>query len=710
MQRHHAFSRPRGSSALGTLACFGTLLLAAARPDAQSGCRPAIEYGINPSFQTWSSRAIVFADAVQRVRHYSYWSNGAQGVAPLIPLGSGRLGAGWPDPARLAAGQRYGAMLFGSMERTIPDGRVDPYVVTWQGAGHVRLEGLAVAGEQNRGPHRVEVRIDPSRGTGNELLAISWTETDPDDPVRDVHVWLPRMEHAGLDFWPPFLEKVRATNAGRGPSSWRTLDWTRMNEYGRPVAYGGFVFDLAGVITPASPSQGTLRGVAPEYQVALCNELGMDLHFQLPHRTKDLSEGDYRRFLEQQLRVIRDGSPGIPGIRGGRPFAGLHPSLTVTIELSNEIWNTAFPVNAWMDAEARRKGIPFREQVASQIQVLFDVAESVFAGPDARRLRTFVGGFVGDPGYVVRVLSELRPGTRIDALGPAAYLGPRRSDMDAWLAGSNARSCPNCPTADDLIATADAAVDVLSTFIGRHHDITRAWRNPDGSHPVLELYEAGLDLKSIDQPWAAAARAVQTDARLFGLLAERFVPMLVRADVELIHWYSFMTDQDSGSLDAFGLWNDMGQSLSLPVVKPYTHEGAPKAAVVCMGPPLASSCRSASAAPRSGPGNSNSFSASAPVLGGLLQARVDLTGSSNSAAYVIVSLIPVSVPLASGQTLLASPNNATFLALDTGPIASWSVRVPNDPRLVGARVVTQAVQIGGASVNFTNAMDLVLGR
>src|SRR6185503_17939182 len=141
-------------------AVLGALLLGFAPASAQSGCGPAIEYGVNPSFQTWSSRAIVFADAFQRARQFSYWSNGPLGLAPLTPLGSSRLGAGWPDPAQLTAGQRYGTMLFGSMEGTIPDGRTDPFVVTWHGAGHVRLEGVFVLGEQNRGANRVEVRVD----------------------------------------------------------------------------------------------------------------------------------------------------------------------------------------------------------------------------------------------------------------------------------------------------------------------------------------------------------------------------------------------------------------------------------------------------------------------------------------------------------------------------------------------------------------------
>src|SRR5262249_38733037 len=160
-----------------------------------------------------------------------------------------------------------------------------------------------------------------------------------------------------------------------------------------------------------------------------------------------------------------------------------------------EIWNSAFPVNAWMHAEAARKGISFAEQVASQVQLLFDAANAVFAGPDARRLRTFVAGFVADPSYLAGVLSHLRPGTQVDALGPAAYLGPRRPDMDAWLAGSTSTSCPNCPTPTGLLAACDSTLDALRPLLARHRDLARGWLNPDGSHPALELYEGGLNLK-----------------------------------------------------------------------------------------------------------------------------------------------------------------------------------------------------------------------
>src|SRR5262245_35820757 len=177
---------------------------------------------MNPSFQTWTSRAIVFADAMQRAREFSYWRDGTQGRAPLIPSGQGLAGAGWPDPSYLGSGERYGALLFGSMEGTLPDGRTSPYVVTWEGRGSCRLEGVFVIGERNRAANRVEVLVDPTTGSGNSYLACSWTATDRGDPVRSVHVWLPEMEPSpangnGRIFWPPFLSKLRDMNAGRGP-------------------------------------------------------------------------------------------------------------------------------------------------------------------------------------------------------------------------------------------------------------------------------------------------------------------------------------------------------------------------------------------------------------------------------------------------------------------------------------------------------------
>jgi hypothetical protein len=587
------------------------------------------------------------------------------------------------------------------MEGTMPDGQDQPYVVTWRGSGRARLEGPAVVGVGNRTTHRAEFSIDPSQGTGNAMLAVTWISRDPSDPVRDVHVWLPGMEPTQGNpaplFWPPFLEKLRTMNAGRGPETIRTLDWTRVNEVGRPIEAGGFRLDQEGVIRPDSPSQGTLRGVCTEYQVALCNELGANLHFQVPHRTDDLSMGDYLDLVARELLRIRDGAPGFPR---------LNTNLTVTLELSNEIWNPQFPAFGWMLEQAQQNGVPFREQVASEIQIVFDLAHTIFGGQHSRRLRTYVAGFIGDPSYLGALLARLRPGTQVDAVGAAAYLAPRQPDINDWLNGATPFSCPNCPGVDDLLAVADAAVDAIQPRLQRHAEFAASWLNPDGSSPTVEMYEAGLNMKSENRPWDQAAQDLQTRPEVFTLLSERLVPMMIEQGVSRVNWYSFMTDQNSGLVDTFGFWNDMNQEITLPVGLPYEHEGAPKASFLSLGPPPSPDCTLASATLRFPSGTVDSFRVDRPVMGQRIQATVDLSTTGHRSAYVRFTGDPTGLGLAS------DPASGELFPLQSGPLASWSVVVPNDPILAGLSITAQGVHVGRRSSNivFSNEVVLTIGR
>ena len=186
-------------------------------PCAQSSCSYAIEFGMNPSFHTWSSRGIVFADAMTRVKDFEVFEGDSIGRA--TPIAAGLLGEGWPDPATLLPGQECGALLFGQMDGSLPDGRADPYVVTWQGTGEVRLEGLFVKAELERTPKRAVFEVDATILIENTGLSVRWNAPDPEDPVRNIRIWLPGMEGSGRIFWPPYLEKARMMNAGRGPSS-----------------------------------------------------------------------------------------------------------------------------------------------------------------------------------------------------------------------------------------------------------------------------------------------------------------------------------------------------------------------------------------------------------------------------------------------------------------------------------------------------------
>src|SRR5262249_52432745 len=114
---------------------------------------------------------------------------------------------------------------------------------------------------------------------------------------------------------------------------------------------------------------------------------------------------------------------------------------------------------------------------------------------------------------------------------------------------------------------------------------------------------------------------------------------------------------------------------------------------------------------RSAPGNLVNYSANAPVLGRTFRAQVDLRASGAGSAFIVASLLPTSIPLPTGQTLLSGVNGAQFLPVHSGPLAVWELPVPNDPALAGVFITTQAVELGpGSAVNLSNAMDLDFGR
>jgi hypothetical protein len=324
--------------------------------------------------------------------------------------------------------------------------------------------------------------------------------------------------------------------------------------------------------------------VCPEFQVALCNRLGADLHLLVPHRTDALTEDEYELFLRDLFTRVRDGAPAVPGISGGEPFAGLDPELELTLELSNEMWN-AFPVNRWLHQEARDRGLTLHQVIAAELLRVWRVADEVFAG--RRVARRYLAGWAAQPDFAARILAALPSGTRLDALGPACYFRPPPATVDRWLEGASGNHCPSCPTAEAVLAAAWLSFDELRASLRAHRGLAEAWVNPDGSHPRLELYEAGQSFDAQNGPWADAAQAAQVLPGMYAAYVDGLVPLLVEEGVAVVNWYSFMTDQDPshGVAVGFGIWNDMQQGLTLPVPEPYLDEGVPKAAAIYRGPP-----------------------------------------------------------------------------------------------------------------------------
>lgn len=108
--------------------------------------------------------------------------------------------------------------------------------------------------------------------------------------------------------------------------------------------------------------------------------------------------------------------------------------------------------------------------------------------------------------------------------------------------------------------------------------------------------------------------------------------------------------------------------------------------------------------------NPMSYTASAPVLGASWTGDVDLTTTGHSFAVVYWAVASANLPLGGGVVLLIAGQKVLKLSPQPGPLASWSVPLPNDTSLAGLSLFSQAVHVFGApSIALSNAQDLCLG-
>ena len=222
---------------------------------------------------------------------------------------------------------------------------------------------------------------------------------------------------------------------------------------------------------------------------------------------------------------------------------------------------------------------------------MIQAAQPAFSGAGDDRLRLYVGGHIINPDYLEGVLDALPAGTQVDGIGPAFYFSEQNSDISGWLNGANSGTgdCPNCPTAVEIIDAARASIPLLATFVREHRKLADNYINPDGSSPILMLYEGGQHFVAGNFPWFEEVNAAQLLPEMYSAYVDDLIPTLVQEGVDVMCWFSFMSDQDPapvGGLGPFGIWNTMDQQITMPVPDIYIDEQAPKAAAIYLGPPL----------------------------------------------------------------------------------------------------------------------------
>lgn len=384
--------------------------------------------GMNLSEIAYYSREWAFVDAVRSARPWVSTNTSGQ------PFDTGQTvqtdANGWP---LLQPGQAAHTLLLTDKPAAYPTGQ---YVVTWEGSGTLAF-GFDATNVQTVGSNRMTFNVNSATKNGILMRAMN-------GPVKNIHVWMPGYEDAPSPFHPLFIEKLQPFGVIR------FMDWQQTN--GSPVV------SWSDRTTLDTFSQDRSSGAALEYMIALCNELGADAWFCMPHQADD-------EYVTKFAEMVRD---------------NLNSDLKVYVEWSNEVWNVGFSQSRWVDQNSAGGVFSdgFFQKWAGEAKRDFDIWHTVFAGQTDRIIRVAAGQQANV--WVTRRLTEELDGA-YDVISCAAYFDQRKTQFN----GST--------TVQDIINNAvnDTIPNIYTGYYQDHGDLSQELTNTLGRSIPLVAYEGG---------------------------------------------------------------------------------------------------------------------------------------------------------------------------------------------------------------------------
>ncbi len=339
-----------------------------------------LQLGINLSQVNYYNREWVFVDAMKQAKPWVATTPTGN------PFDTGAFvhtdPMGWP---LLQVGTSAQTLIFNQTQGAYPAGQ---YVCTYEGTGEIKIQWDAQVVSSE--PGRIVLNVTPS--DSGILLRIA--SSLPTDPIRSIKLWMPGFEDAPSPFHPLFLQRMARFKV------LRFMDWARTNDVDGEVNW-----NTRTRLNRAT--QDTPGGVAIEYMIDLCNELGADPWFCMPHTADD-------EYITRYAELVRD---------------RLDPQRKVYVEWSNEVWNRRFDVYHYV--EARSGGSAFSaawfDFWAGRLVNTFTIWERVFVGQEDRLVRVAAGQAANV--WVTRNLTD-RLGGQIDAVACAAYFGESGGSFD----------------------------------------------------------------------------------------------------------------------------------------------------------------------------------------------------------------------------------------------------------------------------------------
>jgi hypothetical protein len=315
-----------------------TLLL----PPAPTGSGGPLGIGLSvldPATVEW-----IFVDAMKVATHWfpqlvngGPWDTGAylEKTADDYPI--------------LAPGQAAATLMYADLQGHYPGGN---YICLWDGQGQLEFGGDANLVSQTSG--RAVVGVNPT--SGGMILRV--VQSNSGNPIRNIRMIMPGHENTYQQqpFHPTFIEKLSKY------SVLRFMDWQRTNGSSQDV------WSNRPKLT--NRTQATGKGVAVEYMVALCNQIGADAWFCMPHLANDA-------YVEQFATYVRN---------------NLNTNRKAYIEHSNETWNNGFQQAGYCAQQGLAQGLASDSYLAQvryhskrSVQI-FEIWKSVYGAQSSSRM------------------------------------------------------------------------------------------------------------------------------------------------------------------------------------------------------------------------------------------------------------------------------------------------------------------------------------
>jgi hypothetical protein len=251
--------------------------------------------GVNLGAVNYYADQITFLDLMKQAPD---WGLNSGGLLPKLDE------HGWPKA--LVAGHQAGFVANA--------GKGGRFVILYEGSG--KLEVTHGGQTVSSAPGRDVIALE--RGDAHFTLV----HTDAKNPMRKIRI-VPienEQDHEQQIFHPRFLELVKPF------SVLRFMDFLAIN--------GSKERRWQDRPKPDDYSQGTEKGAAIEYAIALCNRVRADCWLNIPHMADDDYVRHYAALVAEQL----------------------DPDLRAYVEYSNEVWN--FDHGDWIQQAGERAGMP----------------------------------------------------------------------------------------------------------------------------------------------------------------------------------------------------------------------------------------------------------------------------------------------------------------------------------------------------------------